>query len=112
MNIDLVSNMRFGDREAFLIFLGDHALAHTQYQAAMFAQKGVQIPGFDMAELGNPQEWALAHYEIHRATNSVLLLAEPTDLLDLDLDNEARFYDWIYQHQLLHDATDTILGLK
>lgn len=112
MNIDLQSNMRFGDTEAFLIFLGDHALAHQQYQAAMFTQKGVQIPGFDMAELGDPKEWALAHYEIHRAIGSVLLLPEPTDLLELDLEREAQFYTWTYNHQVLHDAIDTVLGLK
>lgn len=112
MNLDLQSNMRFGDAEAFMIFLGDHALAHQQYQAAMFTQKGVQIPGFDMAELGDPKEWALAHYEIHRAINSVLLLPEPTDLLDLDLEHEPRFYDWTINHQYMHDATDSLLGLK
>lgn len=112
MNIDLQSSMRFGDKEGFLIFLGDHAFAHSQYQSAMFTQKAVQIPGFDMAELGNPQEWALSHYEIHRAINSILLLPEPSDLLSFDLENESSFYDWTINHQYLHDATDTILGLK
>jgi hypothetical protein len=112
VNLDLQSNMRFGDAEAFMIFLGDHALAHQQYQAAIFTQKGVQIPGFDMAELGDPKEWALAHYEIHRAINSVLLLPEPTDLLDLSLDNEKMWYDWTTNHSFLHDAIDSLLGLK
>lgn len=112
MNLDLQSSMRFGDKEAFLIFLGDHAMAHTQYQAAMFTATGVQIPGFDMAELGNPKEWALAHYEIHRAINSVLKLPEPVDLLDFDVERETPFYDFLINHQYLHDATDSILGLK
>lgn len=112
MNLDLQSNMRYGDKQAFLSFLGDHAFAHTQYQAAMFAQTGVQIPGFDMAELGNPAEWALAHYEIHRAINSVLKLPEPSDLLSFDIERETSFYDWTINHQFLHDTTDSILGLK
>lgn len=112
MNLDLQSTMQFEDEEAFKVFLGDHAMAHTQYQAAMFSQRGIQIPGFDMAELGNPGEWALAHYEIHRAINSVVGLAEPTDLLDFDMEKESAFYDWTANHQDLHDATDSILGLK
>lgn len=112
MNLDLQHNIRFGDVDAFLIFMGDHAMAHTQYQAAMFTQQGVQIPGFDMAELGDPKEWALAHYEIHRAINSVLKLPENTDLLTFDLKREGPFYDWFINHQYLHDATDTLLGLK
>jgi len=112
MNIDLQSNMRYGDEPAFLSFMGDHALAHTQYQSAMFTQKTVQIPGFDMAELGRPKEWALAHYEIHRAINSVLNLPEPADLLDFEIDKEASFQDWMLNHQDLHDTTDKILGLK
>lgn len=87
-------------------------MAHLQYQDAMFTQKGVQVPGFDMAELGNPQEWALAHYEIHRAINNTLALPEPSDLLTFDLGKQGPFYDWMYNHQALHDATDTILGLK
>lgn len=112
MNIDLQSGTVFGDRDGYLSFLGDHAIAHQQYQAAMFAQTGVQIPGFDMAELGNPNEWALAHYEIHRAINSVLGLPEPTDLLDFSVDKEDTYYDFMINHQYLHDATDGILGLK
>jgi len=112
MNIDLQSNMRYGDEAAFLSFMGDHAFAHTQYQSAMFAQNGVQIPVFDMAELGNPREWALAHYEIHRAINSVLKLPEPSDLLDFEIDKAPSFEDWMLNHQDLHDTTDKILGLK
>lgn len=112
MNIDLQSNMEFGDADSFLVFLGDHAVAHTQYQSAVFTQRGVQIPGFDMAELGDPQEWALAHYEIHRAINSVLSLPEPSDLVTFDLTKETSFYDWVINHQYLHDATDSLLGLK
>ena len=112
MNIDLQSGIRFGDTDGYLQFLGDHAIAHTQYQQAMFKQTGVQVPGFDMAELGKQHEWALAHYEIHRAINSVLGLPEPADLLDMDVEKESSFYDWMINHQYLHDATDTILGLK
>ncbi len=112
MNIDLQSNMSYGDREGFLSFLGDHAMAHLQYQQAMFAQFGIQVPGFDMAELGNPDDWKLSHYEIHRAINSVLKLPEPADLLDFDVKEKGAFEDWMQNHQYLHDTTDTILGLK
>lgn len=112
MNIDLQSNIKFGDKEAFLVFLGDHAMAHQQYQAAMFTQTGVQVPGFDMAELGKPNEWALAHYEIHRSINNRLGLPEPSDLLSFDLEHEGPFQDWLLNHQYLHDATDSLLGLK
>lgn len=112
MNIGLQSATLFGDSDGYLEFLGDHAMAHLQYQQAMFVQAGVQIPGFDMAELGDPKEWALSHYEIHRAINSVLKLPEPADLLDFDIKNESSFYDWMNNHQSLHDLTDAILGLK
>lgn len=112
MNIDLQSGTAFGDRAGYLEFLGDHAMAHLQYQQAMFAQFGIQVPGFDMAELGKPHEWALAHYEIHRAINSVVNLPEPSDLLDFDIEKESAYYDWMVNHQNLHDTTDTILGLK
>ena len=112
MNIDLQSNVHFGDKEGFLVFLGDHAMAHQQYQAAMVAQTGVQVPGFDMAELGDPKEWALAHYEIHRAINNTLKFPEPVDLLTFDIEKEGPFQDWLLNHQYLHDATDATLGLK
>jgi len=112
VNIDLQSNVRFGDREGFEVFLGDHAMAHLQYQQAMFAQTGVQVPGFDMASLGNPQEWALAHYEIHRAINNRLGLPEPADLLSFDIEQPGPLQDWLLNHQYLHDATDSVLGLK
>ena len=112
MNIDLQSNIRFGDKEAFAIFLGDHAMAHLQYQASMFTQTGVQVPGFDMAELGRQDEWALAHYEIHRAINNRLNLGDPVDLLSFDIEHDGPFQDWLLNHAYLHDATDSVLGLK
>ena len=112
MNIDLQSTIRFGDKEGFLTFLGDHAMAHLQYQSAMFTQTGVQVPGFDMAELGVPREWALAHYEIHRSINNRLGLPDPADLLSFDIEHEGPFNDWLLNHQYLHDATDSTLGLK
>lgn len=112
LNIDLQSNVRFGDKEAFNVFLGDHAMAHLQYQSAMFTQTGVQVQGFDMAELGNPKEWALAHYSIHAAINNRLNLGDPADLLSFDIEHEGPFQDWLLNHSYLHDATDAILGLK
>lgn len=112
MNIDLQSSIKFGDADAWSVFMGDHAMAHLQYQAAMFTQKGIQVPGFDMATLGHPDEWALAHYEIHRAINNTLGLPEPSDLLTFDMEKQGPFYDWLTNHQYLHDATDTLLGLK
>lgn len=78
----------------------------------MFAQFGMQISGFDMADLGNPEDWKLFHYEIHRAINGALGLPEPADLLDMDLKNEQNFNDFMLDHQYLHDFTDKILNLK
>lgn len=112
MNIDLVSNMRFGDKEAFLVFLGDHAMAHLQYQTAVFAFNGQQIPGFDMAEFGQQQDWLAEHYEVHRALYSALGLGDAPDLQTVDLGKETQFYDWTQNHQLIHDTIDSFLGLK
>ncbi len=111
MNIDLQSKLEFGDQGALLTFLGDHAMAHQQYQSAIFTQRGVQIAGFDMAELGNPQEWALSHYQVHLAINNTLGFIEPSDLLGFDLQNKSAFYDWFLNHRFLHDATDKALGI-
>lgn len=112
MNIDLQSNMRFGDREAFLTFLGDHAIAHTQYQSAVFTFNGKQIPGFDMAEFGAQQDWLAEHYEVHRALYSALGLGDAPDLETVDFGKEGQFQDWMQNHQLIHDTIDSLLGLK
>lgn len=112
MNLDLQHNIRFGDKDGLQVFLGDHAMAHLQYQSTMFTQRAIQVPGFDMAALGHAQDWALSHYQIHRAINSNLGLADPADLLAFDIEHEGPFYDWMVNHQYLHDLTDSVLGLK
>ena len=111
MNIDLQSKLEYGDTQGLLVFLGDHASAHQQYQSAIFSQKGVQIPGFDMAELGNAKEWAFSHYQVHLAINNVFGFVEPSDLLSFDLESKSAFYDWFLNHRFLHDQTDQALGI-
>jgi hypothetical protein len=111
VNIDLQSEIRFGDRDGLLYFLNDHALAHQQYQAAVFALNGTSVPGFDMAEMGDPEDWKVFHYEIHRAINSTIGAPDPVDLLNFDLGNPESFNNFMLNHQYLHDATDKALGL-
>jgi hypothetical protein len=111
VNIDLQSEIRFGDRAGLLYFLNDHALAHQQYQAAAFTLYGISLPAFDMAEIGNPEDWKAFHYQIHRAINSTIKAPDPVDLLNFDLGNQRSFQDFMLNHRYLHDITDTALGL-
>lgn len=112
MNIDLQSTMRYGDVDALEQFLGDHDIAHTVYQQAVFTQKGVQIPGFPMAQLGNANDWLQMHQMVHRALYATLGLGDSPDLASFDLSEEGQFYDFMYNHQQIHDIIDNALGLK
>lgn len=111
MNIDLSSEIRFGDRQGLLYFLNDHAISHQQYQAAVFSLYGLSIAAFDMAEIGHPEDWKVFHYEIHRAINSTINAPDPVDLLNFDFSKKESFQNFMQNHQYLHDATDKALGL-
>jgi len=117
----------FGNREALFIWMFEHAMIHHRYAANLFLRYGVQPPLFDLVDQLAAQDWAsamsertgmtpalhewlLAHTRLHQAESVPLNLATPPDLTTVDFRDEQQFYDWMDDHQALHDAQDLFLS--
>lgn len=103
-------------------------MMHQRYAAKLSSKYGVQPPLFDLIDLRAAADWAhameqqdkgemtpalhswlLAHTRLHQAESAPLNLATPPDLTTVDFRDEGQFYDWINDHQALHDAQDQVL---
>lgn len=120
------AQMRFADREGLFAWFQDHAASHTHYAFKLYSTYGVQSPLFDLIDLRAQADWAnamqrhggmtpalhdwlLAHTRLHQAESVPLNLATPPDLTTVDFGVEQQFYDWMDDHQALHDAQDQVL---
>ena len=131
MNLDLQSQMAYGDREGLADFLLVHRLVHQQVDAVIAqAQRGImpsatinssaaeQVWGALMdpdAEISVQdaqvmQDWLQVHANLHQAEYTALNLGYAPDLSQVDFGDEAQFYVWMYAHAAIHDTLDQATG--
>lgn len=112
MNMDALSIVKYGDEESLNSFLFENGLQHRLFQET-FMDKGIQVPVFPIMEanVANLDDWLLAHQVEHQAFSSLLDLNNPFNMLDVDLNNESDFYDWIASHLYTHQQIAASLGL-
>jgi hypothetical protein len=132
MNIDLDSQMRYGDTEGLRNFLLHHQQIHSQIQTAIFARTGALLPSLlpsSAAEdawiavmrstvSGQPApsphaliDWLQFHSDLHNQEYSALGQGQAPDLSVADFSKPDQFEDWMYAHQQLHDQLATFLGI-
>lgn len=118
----------FANREALFVWALEHAMTHQRYASKLATKFGIQPPLFDLIDLRTMADWAqameqrdkgqmtsamhswlLAHTRLHQAEAAPLNLASPPDLTTVDFRDEQQFYDWMDDHQALHDAQDLVL---
>lgn len=129
MNIDLQSQIEFGDVDGLRDFFLVHRFVHEAYGVTIAAKGGPATPtaavgsdvGLDawsVAMLGEVEQqgpglvdWLQLHQELHQAEYSALGFGLLPDLRDVDMTNEQQFYDWMYGHQQIHDLVGGALGI-
>ena len=110
MNISPLVDSPFGDREAFLDFLGANEIAHIAFSSAL-TRRGHIVSA--IPPIGNPMEtpdWLNAHWQRHRDECSTLGIAVP-DLSVVDLHDEHQYLDWMILHGQLHRQQNEALGI-
>jgi hypothetical protein len=117
VNIDIFSNMEFGDPEGWKVFNLNHNYIHQTYSDLIVVKYNIQIASYDLsqANLGDRmqmQGWLQTHDQVHQAISQALNLGVSPDLETVDLTQKEQFYDWMYYHQLIHDQIDLILGVQ
>ena len=133
MNLDVISQINFGDAKALRDFFLAHRFVHDQTASALTAKFKLPVSSFgvtdELAERawidsmdpnrrGAPtsaslQAWLNIHNTIHVNTYSLLgqSVNDAPDLSQVDFSRQDQFYDWLYTHQTMHDFEQVSLGL-
>lgn len=112
MNLSPLTDVEFGDEDAFREMLDYNALAHeTIFRALM--ETGVVISHYPLFTFGGEDEqWRLVHADEHRAIAVALgISGPPTSLEDVDFRDSNQYDGWIADHAAHHNQIASALGL-
>jgi len=127
VDIDLQSQMNFGDAESLRDLFLVHRFVHDQYAAQIVAKGGQVTPtGGLSSELALAEwvvtmqgdapglmpalgDWLQLHQNLHQAEYQAVNAGLMPDLVDVDFSDEQQFYDWMELHRDLHKQQDAVL---
>lgn len=112
MNMEVLSYVKFGDKDSLGEFLFENGLQHQLFYNIL-GDNGIGIIKYPItdADLNNLDDWLFVHNQEHQALASTLGLDNPFQLLDADWNVENDFYDWIAVHQTIHEQIAAALGV-
>ena len=112
MNFEVLSYVKFGDKDGLDEFLFENALQHKLFYEILM-DKGIITPLYPIfnADPANLDDWLFIHNEMHVQLATTLNLDNPFQLLDSDFRVEEDFYDWIGVHQTIHQQIAQQLGV-
>jgi len=113
MNMEALSNVKFGDKDSLGEMLFENAQQHKLFWETLTDQ-GEILPAFPIAEADtdNLDDWLQIHQVEHQAFAAALNLDNPFNLLDTDWNVEGDFYDWLASHLYIHQIIAGSLGLS
>lgn len=128
-NIQVVSQMQFGDTNALHDFALAHRFAHAQIDAKIAALGGGAMPDValdsdaaiavwaaamqgESVDADPLNDWLQLHGALHQAEYSALGLGYAPDLTTVDFRSQGQFYNWMFSHSIVHDTLDTRLGIS
>ncbi len=101
----LWQSLPWGDKDAFVDFLGAHQLWHTDldYRVRLFG--GAPYPSLPLGDgpVGEDEaDWHLVHQAIHDGEAAGLGLSPSPDFTAYDLDKRGEFASWSWLHGAEH----------
>ena len=113
MNFDDLSYVEFGDVEGLKRFEFENYLQHQLFFQTLIS-KGVATPFYPIQDIdtSNIDDWLLIHNQMHEFLATILVLDNPFQLLDADINKEEDFYDWLGVHQDIHTQIANALGVN
>lgn len=112
MNFEVLSYVKFGDKDGLGEFLFENGVQHQLFYEIL-ADSGIAVQKYPLtdADLSNLDDWLFVHNQEHQRLASILGLDNPFQLLDSDWNVEEDFYDWIGVHQTIHQQIAAALGV-
>lgn len=113
MNMEVLSYVKFGDKDGLQEFLWENAIQHQLFYNIL-ADQNILIPQYPLADAdtSNLDDWLFVHNQEHERLANTLNLDNPFQLLDSDWNVEEDFYDWIGVHQTIHQQIAAALGIS
>jgi hypothetical protein len=102
----------FSVKRFSLLFAFENGLQHKLFQETLMDQ-GFTVPIFPLIDINidNIDDWLLAHQVEHQAFAGLLGLNNPFNLLDVDVNREDDWYDWVASHLYIHQQIAASLNL-
>ena len=110
----LWQSLPFGDKDAFVDFLGTHALWHAALDHRIRSQGAPPFPTLPLGDgpvAGSEADWHLAHQAVHDGEASGLGLSGSPEFTAYDLDKRDEFASWTWLHAQEHIRLFVAAGL-
>lgn len=93
-------SLAFGDKDAFVDFLGQHELWHRAVDKVVRAQGGAPFPQLPLGDgpVDDGGDWHLSHQATHVGEAVGLALSGPPDFTAYDLNKRDDFATWTWTH--------------
>ena len=113
MNQDDLAYVEFGDVQGLGRLAFENYLQHQLFFETLNS-RGVSTPFYPIEEIdpSNIDDWLLIHNQMHESLATILVLDNPFQLLDADINKEEDFYDWLGVHQDIHTQIANALGVN
>jgi hypothetical protein len=132
VNIQIESQMFYGDEQALRSFFFVHYLVHKQVDSVIASRSlgsnanatidsSRALDGLVQAMLKPPQrdegaaralsDWLQLHADLHQAEYAALQLGLAPDLGVVRFEDESAFYDWMFAHAAVHDTLGAATGI-
>jgi len=112
MDMTILGDVPFGDKDAFTVFLGEHDISHQVLNTAIESKYGQPPQTFLLGDnLEVDTDWLIMHYQMHLNLQSILGLTGLPDLSDVNMKHEEEFNDWVQIHNYEHARLNAVLGL-
>ena len=108
------SNFSYDDKPAWEDFLLVNALAHDNYNTVLelAGQQPVNYPILDKGDTKEAtSDWLQTHHLMHKNLAAVVGLPNVPDLSDVEVHDDAEFYNWLQLHLGQHQLLDAALNI-
>ena len=97
MDLALINGTPFRNRTAFRDLAGILAIAHQDFTDAIMRITGESVPLYPLGD-GQPNDknWLFALQQQLNAECRALIITQPTDLSDFNLNDESEFYSFTF----------------
>lgn len=134
MNLDIASQIEFGDAEGLRAFALTHRFVHLQtalvfattnnivipsgglwgqaYEDAWITQMLASIEGENIGIPPPIADWLRQHAQLHQDEYTGLQIGDAPDLSNVDFGKPSQFYEWMDAHRLIHETVQNILGIS